>query len=174
MVQTDRLPPEVVSRGYQVVTANGDVLKVVPRELTEAERKARDARAEQQQRLAAERERIRKWDQSLILRYSDVKEIDAAKRRSLKEFDTRIGILQANLLSLKAQIESEQSDAANYLRRGKEVPKELAEHIDSLRSEVLYAENRVDELSRERIETEEQYELDKERFRLIMEQAALQ
>ena len=172
-VQTDRLPPTVVRQGYQIVSASGDVLKVVPRELTADERKARDAKDAENQRGLAEQERIRKWDRSLVLRYSNVEEIDAAKRRGLKEYDTRIGILQGNLMSLKRQIETEQGDAANYARRGKEVPESLQKRIRELKSEVLYAESTINQLERERIGTERQYELDRERFEFLLEQAAL-
>ena len=173
MVQTDRLPPEVVRQGYQIVSANGDVLKVVPRELTAEERKLRDAENEKRQLVLAEQDRIRKWDHTLTLRYSNVDDIDEAKARSLKEFDIRIGILQGSLMSLKGQIETEQGDAANYARRGKDVPEALNLRIKSLKSEVLYAENAISELELERIETEKQYQLDRERFEYLLEQAAL-
>lgn len=174
MVQSDRLPPEVVPRGYQVVSANGDVIREVPRELTSEELQARDAEAEQQRLAAAEAERVRKWDQSLIIRYSNVAEIEEAKLRGLREFDTRIGILQGNLMSLKGQIESEQGDAADYARRGREVPEALTKRIESLKAEVRYAESAIDALQRERIETEEQFELDIARFEFLLEQATLQ
>jgi hypothetical protein len=173
MVQADRLPPEVVRQGYQIVSANGDVLKVVPRELTAQERKLRDAENEKHQLALAEQDRIRKWDQSLTLRYSDVDDIDEAKARSLKEFDIRIGILRGSLMSLKGQIETEQGDAANYARRSKDAPEALNIRIQSLKSEVLYAENAISELERERVETERQYQLDRERFEYLLEQAAL-
>lgn len=173
-VQTDRLPPEVVPRGYQVVSASGDVIKVVPRQLTAEELQARDAAAEQQRLAEAEAERVRKWDQSLFIRYSNVAEIEEAKLRGLREFDTRIGILQGNLMSLKGQIESEQGDAANYTRRGREVPEALTKRIDSLKAEVRYAESAIDALQRERVETEQQFERDIARFEFLLEQAALQ
>ncbi len=172
-VQTDRLPPEAVPRGYQVVNANGDILKEVPRRLTEEERKSRDIEEERQRLLAEEEQRIRKWDQSLALRYSDVADIEEAKNRGLKEYDTRIGILQGNLMSLKSQIESEQGDAANYARRGKDAPEALVVRIGSLKSEVRYAESAIDELNGERVEVERQFERDMLRFEYLLENAAL-
>ena len=170
-VQSDRLPPEVVPRGYQVVSANGDVLKTVSRELSESELKLRDEQEAQRQREIEERERIRKWDKSLVLRYSNVEEIEAAKQRALKEYDTRIGILNGNLMSLKGQIEAEQDDAANYARRGQDVPEALEGRLEALKSEVLYAETTIDELGKERVATGLQFERDKERFEYLMELA---
>jgi chromosome segregation ATPase len=170
-VQTDRLPPEAVPRGYSIVTANGDVLQTVPRQLNARELKLRDARLEKERAAREEQYRIRKWEQSLVLRYSDVEEIDQAKKRALKEYDTRIGILQGNLMSLKGQIETEQSDAANYERRGNKIPETLRDRISSLKSEVLYAETSIDELQQERIDTEHQFEEDKARFQSLLEQS---
>ncbi len=170
-VQSDRLPPEVVPRGYQVVSANGDVLKTVSRELSETELELRAEQEARRQREIEEQERIRKWDKSLILRYSNVDEIEAAKQRALKEYDTRIGILNGNLMSLKGQIEAEQNDAANYARRGKDIPPALEGRLEALKSEVLYAESSIDELGRERVATGLQFERDKERFEYLMELA---
>ncbi len=170
-VQSDRLPPEIVARGYQVVTAGGDVLKTVPRELSESELKLRAERQEKRQREMEQQEKIQKWDKSLVLRYSNVDEIEAAKQRALKEYDTRIGILNGNLMSLKGQIEAEQNDAANYARRGQAAPEALQGRLQALKSEVLYAETAIDELDQERVATELQFERDKERFQYLMELA---
>ena len=171
--QTDRLPPAAARRGYSVVSASGDIIKVVPRELTVEERLLRDAALARDKVMEDEEKRIRKWDQSLILRYSNADEIDAARVRGIREFDTRISIFQGNLMSLKAQIEAEQRDAANYLRRGRQVPDTLSARITSLKGEVLYAEDAIGQIKRERIETEQQYEADRLRFLYLMEQAAL-
>lgn len=170
-VQADRLPPEVVPRGYEVVSANGDVLKTIPRELSESELKLRATQQEQRQRAIEQQEKIQKWDKSLVLRYSNVEEIEAAKQRALKEYDTRIGILNGNLMSLKGQIETEQNDAANYARLGKSAPDALQGRLDALKSEVLYAETMIDDLRQERVATELQFELDKERFDYLMDLA---
>jgi uncharacterized protein YaiI (UPF0178 family) len=170
-VQADRLPPEVVSRGYEVVSANGDVLKTIPRELSESELKLRATEQEERQREIERQEKIQKWDKSLVLRYSNVEEIEAAKQRAVKEYDTRIGILNGNLMSLKGQIETEQNDAANYARRGQSAPDALLGRLDALKSEVLYAETAIDDLRQERVATELQFELDKERFNYLMDLA---
>ncbi len=170
-VQADRLPPEVVARGYEVVSANGDVLKAVPRELSESELKLRAAQQEERQREIEQQEKIQKWDKSLVLRYSNVEEIEAAKQRALKEYDTRIGILNGNLMSLKGQIETEQNDAANFARRGQSVPEALQGRLDALVSEVVYAETSIDDLRQERVATELQFELDKKRFDYLMDLA---
>ncbi len=171
MVQTDRLLPDIVPLGYSVVSASGDVLQVVPRELTKEEKRERDEAAAQDRARQAELERMRKWDQSLILRYSSAEEIDAARERGVKEFDTRISILQGSLLALKTQIETEQGAAANHLRRGRSVPEPLTSRIAELKAEVAYAEGAIDKLQRERSESVMQFDRDKVRFAVLMKQA---
>lgn len=171
VVQSDRLPPEAVPSGYSIVSASGDVLQVVPRELTKQEKRQRDEAAALERARIAELERMRKWDQSLILRYSSADEIDAARERGIKEFDTRISILQSSLLALKSQIEAEQEAAANHLRRGRAVPDALSQRIVDLRGEVSYAEGAIEKLHQERQETALQYDRDKERFGVLMQQA---
>ena len=171
IVQTDRLLPDIVPLGYSVVSASGDVLQVVPRELTKEEKRERDEAAAQDRARQAELERMRKWDQSLILRYSSAEEIEAARERGVKEFDTRISILQGSLLALKTQIETEQGAAANHLRRGRSVPEPLTERIAELKAEVAYAEGAIDKLQRERSESVMQFDRDKVRFAVLMKQA---
>lgn len=173
LVQSDRLPPEAVPRGYKVVNASGDIVKEVARQLTAEEKVAFDAEMERRRAQQQELERIRKWDETLLLRYSTVDEIDEAQARSLREYDVRISILSGNLMSLKTQIEAEQGEAANYERAGREVPEALHKRISDLKAEVDYAETATTELKQERIDAEMQFEKDKERFDYLMERVGL-
>ena len=173
LVQSDRLPPEAVPRGYKVVNASGDIIKEVARQLSAEEKVAYDAEMDRRRAQQQELERIRKWDETLLLRYSTVDEIDEAKARSLREYDVRIGILSGNLMSLKTQIEAEQGEAANYERAGREVPDALHKRISDLKAEVEYAESATTELKQERIDEEIQYDKDKERFDYLMEKVGL-
>lgn len=172
MVQSDRLPAGAAARGYSIVSSAGNVLKVVPRQLSEEERAQRDRSRQQELAAQEEQERLRAWDQSLYLRYSGTEDIDDAMRRGLLKYDTRIGILRGNLQSLKSQIEQRQGDAANYLRRGRKVPESLQQQIGQLRSEVSYVEHAIVELRQERVEAELQFHNDKERFAYLLEQSA--
>lgn len=173
LVQSDRLPPEAVPRGYKVVNAHGAVIEEVARQLTEEEKLAQADEMARRRAQQQELERIRKWDETLLLRYSSVEDIEDAKKRALREFDVRIGILSGNLMSLKTQIESEQGEAANYERAGRKVPESLQKRISDLKAEVEYAETATLELKDERVGTEEQYDKDMERFDYLMEKVGL-
>ena len=66
-----QVPPEFVANGYEILSPTGALIDVVPRQLDDGEREA-----------AAEQERLRKWDESLLLRYSSVEDIEAARERA--------------------------------------------------------------------------------------------
>ena len=66
----------------EVLNDLGVVIKVVPRELTDEEREVHDARELLEEQARAEEERLRKWDESLLLRYSTVEDIEAARERA--------------------------------------------------------------------------------------------
>ena len=67
-----QVPPDFVRNGYEVLSEKGVILRVVPAQLGDDER----ASLSEQERLAreeeGERERLRKWDEILLLRYSTV------------------------------------------------------------------------------------------------------
>ena len=89
-VMDSAIPPEYVSKGYEILSRSGKVLKVIPPALVgEAAEKAR------QERIDAE-ERARS-DLQLRRSYSNVADIDAAKERNLQSLRGNIGILEANL-----------------------------------------------------------------------------
>lgn len=173
VVQGDRLPAGAAARGYSVLNSAGDVLQVVPRQLNDEERAERDRLRADEMVEENERERIRTWDRSLILRYSNLDDIDDAMRRGMLKYDTRIGILRGNLQSLKSQIESQQGSAANYMRQGRRVPEALTSQVSGLRSEVAYVEGAIVTLRQERVEVELKFHSDKERFEYLLQQAAL-
>ena len=155
-----------------MVNSSGDVLKVVPRQLSEAERVERDRLREQEMAEQEERDRLLKWDRSLILRYSALEDIDDAMRRGLLKYDTRVGILRGNLQSLKSQIERQQGEAANYLRMGRKVPEALTHQVGTLRGEVADVEQAIIALRQERVDAELQFHNDKDRFTFLLKQMA--
>ena len=68
MVVDYTVPPEFVSRGYEVLNEEGKVIRVVPRALTEEENKQRNAEQKQAESAEAEERRLREWDESLMRR----------------------------------------------------------------------------------------------------------
>lgn len=158
----DRVPPEFIKNGYQVITRDGRVIEEVAPQLT-------GAAAEKARAAAAEEKRVKEWDESLLRRYSTTADIEAARQRALREFDIRISILNSNLQSVKGQIEREQARAADIERRGQTVPAELAQSIEDLRGEVAVTEETIALRKRERDEVYASYQRDIERFESLQD-----
>jgi len=158
----DHVPPEFTKNGYEVLTPDGRVIETVPRQLTGEE-------GERKRAAEAEARRLREWDQRLLLRYSTVEDIAAARDRAMREFDVRISILRSNLMSIKAQIESDQAKAADLERRGSSVPEALTGNIDMLKREITDTEESVAQRLREKDGVYAGYQKDIERFKTLQD-----
>lgn len=169
MVVDYRVPTEYAGAGYEVLNEDGVVTKVVPRELTEEERQQRNALEIQQAAAEAEQERLRKWDESLLLRYSTIADIEAMRERSLRDLRIRVSILKSNRRSLKQQVENYQSQAADLERRGQEVDVGRLQVIEELQREIATTDRAIAEREREIQEVSAGYQADIERFALLLE-----
>ena len=118
------VPPQYIGRGYEVLTDQGRVTRVVPPAPT----------AQERQRLLEAQARAG-TDAQLRRLYASVEDVERAKARKLAELDSVLGITRGNLQSLRSQQANLQSQAANHERAGREVPAQLLSQIDNLRKE---------------------------------------
>lgn len=158
----DHVPPEFAKNGYEVLTRDGRVIETVPRQLT-GEEGARARAAE------AEAKRLQEWDKNLLLRYSSVDDIAAARDRALREIDVRLSILRSNLLSVKGQIESEQTKAADLERRGVAVPAAVTTNMEMLKREIADTEEAIAERARDKSAVAASFQKDIERFKALQD-----
>lgn len=164
----DAIPPEFVSNGYDIIMADGTLLRRVPRQLSEEELKLRNTDESRRRLLEEEAEQLKAWDESLMLRYSSIEDIEAAQKRAIRNLQIRVSIQKSNLTTIKAQIEREQQRAADTERRGGKVPEDLASAINLLRREVEDTEQSII-LRREEIEeVKSAYQRDMERFETLL------
>lgn len=156
-VLEDRIPPKYVPNGYEVVSMYGEVLKTVPpapsEQELEAEARERQAR---QEREAYERE--------LKRRYSTVKDIRDAKRRSLAELQGNISILESNLSSVRLQIRDLESRAARLERGGQEVPESVLVNLSTLKTEIQEIQAQIRHRQEEYDEVADKFDRDIEAF----------
>ncbi len=167
------VPPQFVHKGYEVLNRDGTVERVVDRALTEEEKANRSSDEYRRQAEKAEAERLREWDESLLLRYSSIEDIEAARDRALSELRIRISILRSNVRSLKQQVENNQSKAADIERSGGTVPVEIVAAIDTLQSEIVETERSIDERLNEVSVVEQGFERDMDRFELLLDKVEL-
>ncbi len=163
----DRVPPQFAQKGYAVLDSNGRVVEVVPRALTEAERRESDSVAIKERLSAEEAERQKRYDIMLLGRYSSVEDIEAAESRKVNEIKVRINLLRANISSLKNQLEERQGQAAEMERSGQPIPTELPSTIESLRAEIAENERLIGRHEQERETTETRFRYDIERFNVL-------
>ena len=142
---------------------------VVARQLNAQERANQSARERIQEEAIAEQERLRKWDESLLLRYSTTDDIEAARERSLRELRIRVSILNGKLRSLKQQVESYQALAADQERFGTEVDEEHLAAIDNLRSEIGSTERALSDRRAEIAAVDDSFDRDVERFSTLID-----
>ncbi len=164
-----QVPPEFVANGYEVLSASGAIVAVVPRQLDDAERQSLNARALIEQEAAEEQERLRKWDESLLLRYSTIEDIEAARERSLRELRIRVSILKSKQRSLKQQVENYQALAADQERLGNTVDVGHLKAIDDLQSEIESTERAVKDRQDEIAAVNADFDADVERFSSLLD-----
>jgi hypothetical protein len=153
MVLNSSIPPQFIHKGYEVVSIQGEVLKVVPPapDEDEAEKMAQERRA----RIEQER-----YDYLLRRRYASMHDLEVDRDRSLLELENSINILENSQLNLRAQIAVERS--------GREVSPEILRHIAILQSEQqdtqLQIQHRRDELE----QATERFERDYVRLQTLL------
>lgn len=164
-----RLPPEYADQGYEILNEAGIVVEVVPRALTDDERA--DASSEERQRrdALAEQERLREWDESLLLRYSTVEDIEAARDRSLRDLRIRVSILKSNRRSLRQRVENTQARVAEAERLGRAPQAADLDTIASLKAEIDATERQLDEREVQIEGVVAEYQRDIDRFRLLQD-----
>ena len=156
-VMDSAIPPEYVSKGYEVLSRSGKVLKVVsPALVGDAAEKAR------QQRIQAEE--LARTDLHLRRSYSNVADIDAAKERNLQSLQGNIGILEANLISARGKLQTAQQRAASIERGGRAVPEDLLKSIRDLEQEEKDIESQIKQRQEELQVVADKFDADRKRF----------
>ena len=154
------IPPEYVPFGYEVVSLNGEVIKVVDPAPTDAE----SVRIAEEMKLKREQE---KNDKLLRRRYSSVADIEAAKGRSLLELQGNISILKGNLSNLRNQITAEQEKAAGIERSGRTVSDEILKKLEILQSEEQDTLAQIKQREVEYERASDKFDQDMKRFEII-------
>ena len=156
-VLDSKIPPEYVNNGYELISLSGKVLKVIAPAVQGAE-------GERLYRERLEREEREREDIQLRRSYSNVADIDAAKRRNLDSLRGNISILQANLLSARSRLQTSQSQAAAIERAGRQLPEELLRNIDKLVQEEKDTQEQIQQREQELKMVEKKFDEDRKRF----------
>ena len=158
------VPAKFAGRGYEVLSPLGEVIKVVPRQLSDSELNDKDLVERLKRGAEAERARLAEWDRFLLLRYSTVEDIDAARDRALRELKIRLSILASNQRVARGRLETALSRLADFERRGEDALPQDLQAVELLRSEIVALGRSIDEREGQVAAVTEEYARDRDRF----------
>lgn len=157
LVINSAIPPEFVSKGYEVVTLGGEVIRTVEPSISPEEA----ARLREKKLFEREQEAIKK---ELLKRYSTVDDIEAAKQRKLASVEGYMAILRGNLHSIATQIEQKHADAANTERAGRTVSEAMLKTIEALKLDQERTREQLAQRQQEIQTITDRFEEEKRRF----------
>jgi hypothetical protein len=109
------------------------------------------------------------WDESLMLRYSTIEDIEAARERTLRDLRIRVSILKSNTRGLKQQVENYQRVAAGIERSGGTVGVERLTLIEELQFEISATERSIADRQAEVALVQKGFQEDIGRFEMLLE-----
>jgi len=120
-----------------------------------------EAKKREEEKIAQEQ---RLHDKTLTNTYSNVKEIDLARSRSLQQIDARINAIGSSVKTANDNLSALQKEADSYAKKHREAP-------DSLKEDLQEAQARLDKLNKdmeksqeEKAAMESRYDADKARY----------
>ncbi len=160
IVISDSIPPEYASQGYEIIDSRGNIIKTVPKELSEAEKAQRVANQKELARLAA-------WDKELLARYSQVSDLESRKKRRIAGIKNSIDSLKLTLKNISNTISYYKAEAAADERQGEAVAKETVGSIARLQKDKDFISNEIARKEKEEARVTDSFNKDIERFKLI-------
>ena len=132
----DALPPEAVKYGYEIVNAQGVVIKHVDRPKTTEERAAAKADLAKAQAAKESQEARVRTDQQMLAAYPTEEDLKRAQHQQSE-------MMEQNLTSARISLQSQEKSLAELLGHaaeldssGKPVPQPLAKRIGDMRKQV--------------------------------------
>lgn len=124
----ETIPPEYADKDREELNKYGRVIK--SEEVMTPERRREKEQEEEKQR-EAEKAALeqQRHDRTLINTYSNVNEIDLARKRSVQQIDARINMLNSNLNTANDRLLSLQNEADRYAKSNREMPASLKDDL---------------------------------------------
>jgi len=167
MVLAYSIPPALVHKGYTCIAKDGEIVRVVPRELTPEEIAKRDKDiAKQKADEAAGVARARK-DQELTRLYASPKDVEEARDRKVLSIETAIATTTSNIERLKLQKQRLEQQAADREREGLAPSPDILDNLKNLETQIVDKEHEVATRKAEKQQVIDQFRLDLERIKLL-------
>jgi hypothetical protein len=163
----DALPTAALQFGYDVVNAQGVVVKHVERTRTADEMKADEAAAAQKaaQNRAAEEQAAR--DQQVLAAYPNERELVSSQQAQLDMLDQNILATELSLQSQEKSLTDNLSHAAELDRNGKPVPAALQSQIEALRQNIEKQKAYIASKQQEKADSVKKFEAELAHYREV-------
>lgn len=152
------IPPQFVEAGYEVLTEQMRIVRVVPpadvREKLMEEEKARKERLEN--------------DKRLLRTYNSAQEAEESRDRKVQELELFIDTKKKGVDRLQKNLTAALKDAADTERQGKKVSKELLKNIEAIKVQIQEEQAKLITMRDELQEVRARYADDIERLRELL------
>lgn len=166
-VLKDQVPPEYLALGYEVLNRQGIVIRVVAPALTaeqiaanQAQEAAKKAR---QEATLAQREK----DTAMLRLYAGLLDIERARQSKLDEIETKTQELRNRVTNIEKNLESAQSQAATFERRGQDIPADLRLEVVNLQNQIRDYEQSIRASKQSLLSTQQEFNQLRLRFRIL-------
>lgn len=159
----ETIPPEYANKDRKELNKSGRVIK--SEEVNTPERRLareqEEAKKREDARVALEQQR---HDMTLINTYSNVQEIDLARRRSLQQVDARVNVLNSYIKAASDNLLALQTEADNITKADKKIPDSLQEDLQEAQARLTKLQQDMEKPKAEKAALEKRFEADKIRY----------
>jgi hypothetical protein len=134
------VPPEIVPKGYDVLNAQGRIIKTVAPALTAEQIRARDEAIEREKRKEEERKAQKLADQKLLKQYGSPETVVNLMNRRLDEIESVIVSREAAIQAAKNSIAVNEEKAANFQRNGRAIPAIVKQELEKAKDDIVKAQ----------------------------------
>ncbi len=153
VINRQGVPSHLIGDGYEVLSEQGRVVRVVPRAPT----------PEEYRKMQVEKEQA-KSDRQLLLLYTRVEDIDRALERKVADIEGQISIARGNLLSTNSLKADLQGQAASQERAGRVVSEDLLLRIKAATIDQRRLQQQISRYLQSKQDVESAFERDKKRL----------
>ncbi|MEO8332803.1 MAG: DUF4124 domain-containing protein [Gallionella sp.] len=159
----ETIPPEYANKDRVELNKSGRTVKTIEVP-TPAERKALEqAEAKKHADENAARE-LKRRDMMLTNTYSNVKEIELARNRSLQQVNARINNNNSQLKMASDNVQELQKESEQYTNAKKAIPASLQEDLQESRARMDKLKQNLEKSLAEKAAVEARYDADKARY----------
>jgi len=171
---SDSLPPAAARFGYDILTAQGRVIRHVDAPLSKEEEAAQAAAKKEADEAAAkikaEEEQKARRDRILTLTYGTVSEIELARDERITLLESYIQLNQKNLKQKEGELEAINKRIQPFVDKGNPVPEAFSTKQSRLAEEVATLNGNIEHQKQQLEDLKQRFASDIQRFEEIQEE----